>query len=272
MNLKSKKPMKNKRKTIWGFLIIQMAFSLIFLSGCGDRQVETIISDVGIGPTKATQRPYVIRGIRHYPIPSARGFREIGIASWYGGKFHGRRTANGEIFNKYAMTAAHKTLPMGTILRVENFRNGKEIVVRINDRGPFIRGRIIDLSYKAAKRLGMVRSGIDKVRITALYESVAKRHAPAPILLIKPQHTKIVINRFNIRVQSFTNRKEAIILAEELTRSGKDATIQQFPAAGTFFYRVLVGGGKTIDEAWFNRESLAENGFPHAVVKQVVVQ
>lgn len=232
-------------------------------------------SDVGIGPTKATQRPYVIRGIRYYPIPSARGFQEVGLASWYGGKFHGRRTANAEIFNKYAMTAAHKTLPMGTILRVESLKTGREVTVRINDRGPFIRGRIIDLSYKAARRLGIIRSGIEKVRITALYEAEAKKQertitrqearSSVPILF-KLQQTKVEVHRFNIRIQSFNNIDEARRLARKFSRSGKDVTIQQFSAAGTFFYRVLVGGGKTIDEARIYKNFLVENGFPYAVV------
>ncbi|MCL2792779.1 MAG: septal ring lytic transglycosylase RlpA family protein [Spirochaetaceae bacterium] len=88
-----------------------------------------------------------------------------GYASWYGGKFHGRRTANGEIYNMHQLTAAHKTLPFDTIVKVKNLENGKTTVVRINDRGPFIEGRIIDLSYAAAKEIGMVEAGIVKVAL-----------------------------------------------------------------------------------------------------------
>ncbi|MCP4547760.1 MAG: septal ring lytic transglycosylase RlpA family protein [bacterium] len=88
-----------------------------------------------------------------------------GTASWYGGKYHGRTTANGETFDKNAMTAAHKTLPFGTRVRVTNLGNGRSVVVRINDRGPFIRGRIIDLSRKAAERLGFRKAGLAKVRV-----------------------------------------------------------------------------------------------------------
>ncbi len=91
-----------------------------------------------------------------------------GIASWYGPGFHGRRTASGEIYNMYAYTAAHRTLPLGTYVRVINLENGKSVVVRINDRGPFKKGRIIDLSYAAAKKIGMLEKGTARVRLEIL--------------------------------------------------------------------------------------------------------
>ena len=93
------------------------------------------------------------------------GWDEEGIASWYGKKFHGRQTANGERYDMYGITAAHRTLPFGTVVLVRNMNNGKELKVRINDRGPFIKGRIIDLSYGAARKLDMIRDGIVPVRI-----------------------------------------------------------------------------------------------------------
>jgi rare lipoprotein A (peptidoglycan hydrolase) len=91
-----------------------------------------------------------------------------GVASWYGRKFHGRKTANGEVYNMYAHTAAHKTLPFGTVVRVTNLRNGRQAIVRINDRGPFVEGRDIDLSFRAAHDLGMVDTGVEKVRLELL--------------------------------------------------------------------------------------------------------
>ena len=91
-----------------------------------------------------------------------------GMASWYGPGFHGRRTANGERFNQYALTAAHKSLPFGTKVKVTNLRNGKSIVVRINDRGPFIRGRVIDLSKGAAQAIGVQSSGVAKVSLDVI--------------------------------------------------------------------------------------------------------
>ncbi|XCN72711.1 MAG: septal ring lytic transglycosylase RlpA family protein [Candidatus Electrothrix aestuarii] len=116
----------------------------------------------------ATQRPYVIEGETYYPISSAQGYEETGVASWYGDPFHGRKTANGETYDMYGETAAHKTLPMDTLLLVKNLVNGKTATVRINDRGPFVDGRIIDLSYTTAKELGIVRRGTGKVQIIAL--------------------------------------------------------------------------------------------------------
>jgi len=94
---------------------------------------------------------------------AANSYYEVGIASWYGPGFHGKRTANGEIYDMFAMTAAHKTLPFGTIVKVVDLDTGRSVIVRINDRGPFIKGRIIDLSYAAALKLGMVKKGLAKV-------------------------------------------------------------------------------------------------------------
>ncbi len=115
-----------------------------------------------------TQRPYVIEGQTYSPISSAEGYEEIGLASWYGDPFHGRKTANGETYDMYGVTAAHKTLPMNTMLLVKNLANGKTTTVRINDRGPFVDGRIIDLSYTTAKELGVVQHGTEKVQLIAL--------------------------------------------------------------------------------------------------------
>lgn len=125
---------------------------------------------MGEGTTGAgrSSRPYTVNGVRYVPLKSARGFRQEGIASYYGARRAFRRTASGEPFNPYKLTAAHRTLPMTTRLRVTNLENGRAVVVRINDRGPFIRGRIIDLSYAAAGRLGFRRKGTARVRLEAL--------------------------------------------------------------------------------------------------------
>lgn len=111
---------------------------------------------------------YVVFGRRYFVLPSAQGYVEQGIASWYGTKFHGRRTSSGETYDMYAMTAAHKTLPLPTYARVTNKRNGRSIIVRINDRGPFHKNRIIDLSYAAATKLGIVTRGTGLVEVRAI--------------------------------------------------------------------------------------------------------
>lgn len=140
----------------------------------------------------ATQRPYVIKNKKYYPVPSADGYVEKGIASWYGGMFHGRKTANGETYNMRGDTAAHKTLPMNTMLLVENLVNGKHAVVRINDRGPFVSGRIIDLSYTTAQQLGIFKNGTEKVRITALgEEDVTESAENTATLSTSKRHPKL---------------------------------------------------------------------------------
>ncbi|EHQ51532.1 rare lipoprotein A [Ectothiorhodospira sp. PHS-1] len=111
---------------------------------------------------------YVVFGRRYTTLDSAQGYRERGVASWYGTKFHGRRTSSGEPYDMFAMTAAHTSLPLPTYVRVTNLENGRSVVVRVNDRGPFVDNRIIDLSYAAAHRIGMLDRGTARVEVKAL--------------------------------------------------------------------------------------------------------
>ena len=131
---------------------------------------------------KYTMRSYNVFGITYYPFIANVGDKFDGIASWYGPDFHSKKTSNGEIYDMYGMTAAHKTLPMNTIVKVENVENGKSIIVRINDRGPFVKGRIIDLSNKAAHEIDMVRKGTSKVKITVLGYNGEIENKDAPYL------------------------------------------------------------------------------------------
>jgi rare lipoprotein A len=124
----------------------------------------------GSGEPARKGDPYQVGGEWYYPLASAQDYREVGKASWYGRKFHGRKTASGEVYNMHLPTAAHRTLPLPTIARVTNLENGRTARIRINDRGPFVdtHERIIDLSYGAAKRLGMDKTGVARVEIVAL--------------------------------------------------------------------------------------------------------
>lgn len=124
-----------------------LPLALILLAACAGRHPP------------ATGRP---------PAPPPGGLQLEGFASWYGRDFHGRRTASGERFDMHDLTAAHRTLPFGTRVRVTNLENGSSVKVRINDRGPFVEGRIIDLSYGAARKIGMVRAGVVRVRLRLL--------------------------------------------------------------------------------------------------------
>src|SRR6266581_312542 len=143
-----------------------MICSLLLLPACAAHRA-TVEAPEG-RKQKGTQKPYTVNGERYEPLVSHEGFAQEGKASWYGKDFHGKLTSNGERYDMYAMTAAHKTLPLGVYVRVYNKSNGNEAIVRVNDRGPFVKGRIIDLSFTAAKKLGIVDSGTAPVRIEAL--------------------------------------------------------------------------------------------------------
>jgi rare lipoprotein A len=165
--------------------------------------------------------------------------KEYGLASWYGKKFHGRLTANGEVYDMYKISAAHKTLPLGTKVRVTNRRNGKSVVVRINDRGPFVRGRIIDMSYGGARALDMVAEGVVPVRVETLvlgdnryYKSSGRKTVSA---------TRPV--RYTVQAGSFQDKRNAVDLKRELERkySDNDVFIREWNGRAQVYYRVRVG-------------------------------
>jgi rare lipoprotein A len=139
------------------------------------------------GSVKAS--PYTVFGKQYYPIPDARRYQAVGLASWYGTKFHGQATANGETYDLYGMTAAHKTLPLPSYVRVTNLENGKSAILRVNDRGPFYSDRIIDLSFAAAKKLGYAESGTSRVKVEGIdpHEWWAQQGRPVPLVLAAPQ-------------------------------------------------------------------------------------
>lgn len=118
------------------------------------------------GPVKAS--PYVVLGKKYHPVQSAHNYRATGTASWYGTKFHGLHTANGETYDLYGMTAAHKTLPLPSYVKVTNLDNGRSVTLRVNDRGPFYSDRIIDLSFAAAKKLGYAEQGVARVKVEGI--------------------------------------------------------------------------------------------------------
>ncbi len=120
--------------------------------------------------SRGGNKDYRVRGIAYKVLNSAENFQQTGIASWYGKKFHGHLTSNGEIYDMYGMSAAHKNLPLPTYLKVTNLANNKSVIVRVNDRGPFHQNRIVDLSYSAAYKLDMLKTGTAKVKITAITE------------------------------------------------------------------------------------------------------
>jgi len=257
--------------------LLLLAAALYALAGCSATPHITAPPSGRKQPAKATQRPYVIRGKTYYPIPNAEGYRETGIASWYGKPFHGRKTSNGETYDMYKPTAAHKTLPMGTMLLVKNLENGKTTVVRVNDRGPFVSDRIIDLSFKAARDIDMIKKGTAKVSITALGEAVARTAAPSTADLkkgttpVRPaiaglKHADFDRGRFYIQVGSFEQHAQAKKLARKFAAQGRDVIIQAFPAAGTHFYRVMIFSSTSLKKARTEEKYLEQHGFPYALV------
>ncbi|WP_439877747.1 septal ring lytic transglycosylase RlpA family protein [Pseudomonas prosekii] len=139
------------------------------------------------GPYKAN--PYTVLGKTYFPLQESKTYVASGTASWYGTKFHGQNTANGEVYDLYGMSAAHKTLPLPSYVRVTNLDNHKTVVLRVNDRGPFYSDRIIDLSYAAAKKLGYAETGTARVKVEGIdpQQWWAQKGRPAPLMLNEPQ-------------------------------------------------------------------------------------
>ncbi len=206
-----------------------------------------------------TQKPYRINNIKYYPIPTSAGYVETGIASWYGPDFHGKPTSNGERYNMYNATAAHKILPMNTVLLVKNLENGKEEVVRINDRGPFVRGRIIDVSYATAKRLEILRKGTSKVTITALAPRKNGTSSGAAQFDFER-------GEFYVQIGSFTQPNNATKLQKRFTEAGHTAVIQKYSSPKTVYYRVQVYAGTYLKHAKRAEASLLKSGYKGAFV------
>ena len=263
------------------FLII---FFTVFLSACtfgvpiGSKgnnggSVSAIPSSL---PKSKSGNPssYVVFGRRYFVMDSAHGFVERGVASWYGKKFHGRKTSSGEIYNMHAMTAAHKTLPLPTYVRVENLKNGRSLVVKVNDRGPFVDDRIIDLSFAAAEKLGVVGPGTAKVEISVVGTSTDSRpiqQAARPVVRAVPLtgNTAADVPLF-VQMGSFGSEVNALNLVRELKGvNEKAATVSQLETSNGLFYRVRVGPLYDVDEANAVVRRLNQKGFTSS---RIVVQ
>jgi rare lipoprotein A len=167
-----------------------------------------------------------------------------GMASWYGPGFHGRKTANGEIYNQYALTAAHRTLPFNTMVRVENLNNGKSVIVRINDRGPYVGKRVIDVSKKVAEELDMINTGLARVKL----------HIVDP----KPTFTPIeyFVEKFTIQVGSFSKKEQA----SEISKDLKGSRVFEVIDGSTTYFRIYYGLFATRREAEDELTKILEQG------------
>ena len=187
------------------------------------------------------------------PQPAVRParFAQTGLASWYGPGFHGKRTANGEIYNQYALTAAHRSLPLGTRVKVTNRTSGQAVAVRINDRGPFVDGRIIDLSFAAAKRIGVYGPGTALVRIEVL-------SAPTPRLAVL----------YAVQVGSYTDADKASALKQALTQRFSSVYISPLSSGRFRYYQVRLGPFAERTQAERQARAAARAGLQSVVVEE----
>jgi len=234
--------------------------------------------------SQSGNNPYTVDGVTYYPLARADGYHERGIASWYGRKFHGKRTSSGEPYDMYAMTAAHKTLPLPSYVRVRNLQNGRSIVVRVNDRGPFLSNRLIDLSYAGAARLGIIGTGtgiVDvqavspeepAVQVAGLKSPPLQMISPAAAVELPPRTT--AAPKLYLQVGAFARRDNAVQLRDRLEREAlQPIFIQaaQAPAgantgAAAQIYRVRIGPFVTVEEGDRLTRRAAQLGVANALI------
>jgi len=235
-----------------GYLI---TLTIIVTYGCSGQKSSRYEEDYqpSISGDSTSKMPYRVKDTTYYPISNSSGFEQTGLASWYGPKFHGKLTSNQEVYNMHEMTAAHKTLPFHTMVKVMNLENGEKAVVRINDRGPFIKNRIIDLSFKAAKALGIVEKGTAKVKIIALNNVNAGSSGKG---------NSVQSETFTVQIASFKNLENAKLLVEKTNHS----RIKSVPRNNTTYYQVIVGNYSTFDQAHIEMENLRNQGYHSAFI------
>jgi len=216
--------------------------------GPGSAQIPGLPGDAIPRPEPRSKQgnmpTYTVFNKRYFVMTSSAGYQERGVASWYGKKFHGKLTSNGEHYDMYAMSAAHKSLPLPTYVRVRNLRNNKTVVVRVNDRGPFVSNRIIDLSYAAALRLDMVRDGTSLVEVTAIsFDATPQKTPPRtrkPLVAASTRQPNI--GRLFVQVGAFSDRDNATRRLEMLSQHGvTNAFVIQDSSTATHLFRVHIG-------------------------------
>lgn len=261
-----------------------LLLALLLIAGCSTHKVfepgdsaphsPRDVSDIPDAVPRAEPRSrygnpdsYVVFGERYYTLPTSKGYHERGLASWYGTKFHGKRTSSGEPYDLYSMTAAHKTLPLPTYVEVTNLDNGRSVIVKVNDRGPFHSGRIIDLSYTAAHKLGILGKGTGRVEVRAI-DPLQPDRVPAnqPVLVQQDTATgKPADARLFLQAGAFSSQENAKRLQQQIM-DGKLGSVRVVEAAtdrGTF-YKVQIGPLADISEASRIAEQLRPLGIHEA--------
>ena len=222
---------------------------VLFVAGCSSKKEPHYRGYTSDARRAATMRCYTVRGKTYQPTYVKVGDTMRGVSSWYGPNFHGKMTSSGERYNMYGMTAAHKTWPMDTMVKVENLENGKSAIVRINDRGPFVKSRILDCSYAAGKKIGIDKKGTARVKLTVVgfagkvYDLAKERGKSLP---------KVRLTNFAVQVGAFRHIEGAEIYKRKyasLVCPPKNVIIRQFNEGGAPLYRVWVKGFDTEEEA-----------------------
>jgi rare lipoprotein A len=189
-----------------------------------------------------------------HPTPRLNGhYVETGTASWYGPGFHGNRTSSGEVYTAAEMTAAHQTLPLGTRVVVTNLENGRSIEVRINDRGPFAKGRILDLSHAAAQEIGLIDNGTARVRVESIDDG---NGAPGTVA-------------YAVQAGAFLDGDKANRLTADLASRFAKVYLSQFRTAESLYYRVRIGPFERRDDAMLSAREVASSGLPAVIVEEV---
>ena len=253
--------------------------------GGGPKPVHSVGDSAAVRPGPAAGqsgykvgKPYRVDGVYYHPAVDY-GYSKTGIASWYGSKFHGKPTANGEVYDMNALTAAHKTLPMPSIVRVTNLENGRAIDLRINDRGPFVRGRIIDVSRRGAQLLGFRYKGTARVRVEILADEsrrfaslaasgkplpqLAETSASAPATRQAGRAEPVRPNALYVQAGSFVDRNRAAHLRTRLARHGT-ARVVAARVGNQRFFRVMIGPFQDLALADRTLALVAGDGYPRA--------
>lgn len=245
-----------------GSLLAAVFGLALLLSGCGGGYRQPVAAPPAAEGVRRVPQPYTVNGRIYQPMASCEGFEQEGVASWYGADFHGKKTSSGEIYDMHAMTAAHKTLPLGTSLRVTNQSNGRQVVVRVNDRGPFVGNRILDLSYAAAQRLGVVGPGTAPVRIEAL--GVARTDARGNVTY--QTVSSYDAGSYAVQIGAFTMDENARRLADRYRRELGHASVRTGRVDGRLFYRVWVGRYDSLSAAYAARDDFGSAGYGNSFV------
>jgi len=252
------------------FKLLLSILSIYLLTGCATKNpfVESAVSYGGEKVEddsehiraseplyRATMKPYKVRGKWYQPIAVSEGDSFRGKASWYGKDFHGKLTSNGERYNMYKCTAASKVLPINTYLKVENLDNGRVTVVRVNDRGPFVHGRIIDLSYQAAREIGLIKHGVANVRITVISSDTSANKYAKKSKRKSKKIANTTNNKYFVQIASLYNKSKAIEVKKRylaLNRKHKPLIKKQGEV-----YRILLGNfrSKTAAKTFINNSS-----------------